>query len=596
MPGEMNGMPGMESFGFAPQGEKRASSEAWDMSVAKVTRPDGESWTCVKCNSVNYSGRTVCFMRYCKAPMPMPGELPADPWFCPGCGNENFATRVFCNLRKCQKPRPNATFQEIQEAMQQGQGQAQGSAMPAVQQVSVGPDKNSMLNAKAASVEGSWQCGNCGTVNFPMRTHCNSNRCGRPREEVDAGPAAALMQSGAMVGQMGVQMGVEAFYSIPGPDVKLSTASDKNLYLNSKAASVEGSWQCGSCATVNFPGRTHCNSNRCGRPREEVDAGPPGSSLQVGATVGQFGTSVGQFGATVGQLGAEAAGFFQPAQPDVSLSFAEKNLLVNAKAAVVEGSWQCGSCGTVNFPQRSHCNSNKCARPREEVDAGPPAASLQSAALVSQLGASAAGIFAAPGSEAKLSTASDKNLYLNSKAASVEGSWQCGGCGTVNFPMRTHCNSNRCGRPREEVDAGPAASLQAASSLQACNMVGQLGTEAVFFQPTGFQPTGFLPTASIDPSVGMPVPDGSWICGACQNINFSMRTTCNGKFCGRPRCEVDGGPPALGIVTNSVYTMPLPAANSVPPEGSWLCPGCQNVNFSFRFTCNKRGCGLPRPS
>lgn len=31
-------------------------------------------------------------------------------------------------------------------------------------------------------------------------------------------------------------------------------------------------------------------------------------------------------------------------------------------------------------------------------------------------------------------------------------------------------------------------------------------------------------------------------------------------------------------------------------EDDWICPGCGNVNFSFRTTCNMRNCTQPRPA
>jgi hypothetical protein len=31
-------------------------------------------------------------------------------------------------------------------------------------------------------------------------------------------------------------------------------------------------------------------------------------------------------------------------------------------------------------------------------------------------------------------------------------------------------------------------------------------------------------------------------------------------------------------------------------EGDWTCPKCDNINFSFRTTCNMKKCGAPRPT
>lgn len=78
-------------------------------------------------------------------------------------------------------------------------------------------------------------------------------------------------------------------------------------------------------------------------------------------------------------------------------------------------------------------------------------------------------------------------------------------------------------------------------------------------------------------------PEGSWVCTSCSNVNYPLRTTCNGSSCGLLKEDVDGGPP--------LQATPAGAEN---PEGSWVCSGCKNVNFPLRTICNKKSCGLPR--
>ncbi|CAK0890112.1 unnamed protein product [Prorocentrum cordatum] len=99
----------------------------------------------------------------------------------------------------------------------------------------------------------------------------------------------------------------------------------------------------------------------------------------------------------------------------------------------------------------------------------------------------------------------------------------------------------------------------------------------------GFGPSAMLGGAAASRPAAPP-PEGSWVCAACQNVNFPTRSTCNARACGRPRAEVDGGPP------------PAAGAAAAAPEGSWTCPSCGNVNFPTRAACNRRACGLPRPA
>jgi len=105
----------------------------------------------------------------------------------------------------------------------------------------------------------------------------------------------------------------------------------------------------------------------------------------------------------------------------------------------------------------------------------------------------------------------------------------------------------------------------------------------------GYAPA-YAPAMRVAPTAGSsgPPPPGSWECVACQNVNFPTRDKCNAKNCGQPRHLVDGGAPS--------YSPPPPPRNSSAPEGSWTCPGCENLNYPTRTVCNKRGCGLAKPA
>eukprot|EP00971_Amphidinium_carterae_P071747 1419125-Amphidinium_carterae.1 len=64
-----------------------------------------------------------------------------------------------------------------------------------------------------------------------------------------------------------------------------------------------------------------------------------------------------------------------------------------------KGSWKCGACGNINWPERQVCNSRKCMKPRTETEHPP-------------------------------------------------GSWECPACGNVNWPSRTVCNGYKCTQER----------------------------------------------------------------------------------------------------------------------------------------------------
>merc|ERR1719498_1324280 len=114
---------------------------------------------------------------------------------------------------------------------------------------------------------------------------------------------------------------------------------------------------------------------------------------------------------------------------------------------------------------------------------------------------------------------------------------------------------------------------------------------------------GLVPVASTDPKAREP---GAWTCPHCGNLNYAGRAFCNAKSCGRPApynahaSYAPAGygyapsaycPPAragaspYGYATVPVYASPLGAGGKVqrpPPEGSWECTACHNINWPTR--------------
>ncbi|CAN6199053.1 unnamed protein product [Urochloa humidicola] len=79
--------------------------------------------------------------------------------------------------------------------------------------------------------------------------------------------------------------------------------------------------------------------------------------------------------------------------------------------------------------------------------------------------------------------------------------------------------------------------------------------------------------------------EGDWTCPKCDNVNFSFRTSCNMKKCGAPRPTTPG-----------VNTSVPRKDNKGAPEGSWTCPECNNLNYPFRTVCNRKGCSYSKPA
>jgi hypothetical protein len=50
---------------------------------------------------------------------------------------------------------------------------------------------------------------------------------------------------------------------------------------------------------------------------------------------------------------------------------------------------------------------------------------------------------------------------------------------------------------------------------------------------------------------------------------------------------------AVGV--SSVLNRVLHFAEGPPPDGSWTCESCGNVNYPFRTKCNRRNCGADKP-
>lgn len=238
-----------------------------------------------------------------------------------------------------------------------------------------------------------------------------------------------------------------------------------------------------------------------------------------------------------------------------------------------EGSWACLGCGNINWPKRTTCNKKSCRLPRAGLGAGS----------MGQMGMGGVG-----------------GMGNGGMSGHPPGSWPCPMCHNVNWPQRDTCNTKGCTATRPAnasamggmggmgmhdpmMGYGGGGGYGAGGDPSAFNaysayggmdgMGGGMGGMGPYGGMGGMGGMSQFPTPA---AAGGANPPGSWACPGCHNVNWPKRTTCNTKGCEQPR-PVDAG----GVGQH--------------PAGSWACPTCQNMNWPKRTTCNKSGCATPRP-
>lgn len=250
--------------------------------------------------------------------------------------------------------------------------------------------------------------------------------------------------------------------------------------------------------------------------------------------------------------------------------------------------WMCPWCSNDNFPNRRMCNRRNCGMPKPLDDLPDP---------------------------------------------TQAGNWVCPACTNENFPHRTQCNKRTCGLPKPEPEPTENWICKACGNenfpnrftcnRRACGMTRSGNVSATKNNNSRLSaPESGLPGVNWDCTIcgnenyphrqvcnrrgcGAPRPgekDGNnWMCPHCNNENYPSRMECNSRSCRRPKPGVMQSP-SPGIVTSSPLSRggnPLTSKTNTLKNDSgdnWVCSSCGNNNYASREICNRRTCGLPKPT
>jgi len=252
-----------------------------------------------------------------------------------------------------------------------------------------------------------WTCNHCQNVNWPLRTTCNNKKCGAP-----------------------------------------------------------GPWTCPSCGNKNFQNRMACNRKSCGIPRPAHLGGSPMPSFVQMPMGGGYGQQVAYAMPRMAQGRMMPTPVMMPAggsAPDGSWTCRQcQNVnwplrtVCNKKDCGALGPWECPSCGNANFQGREVCNRKTCGLPRPAEVSAPSAYSGSAARVPMQavpvmMPISMAGKGMAKGGGGGMAKGGwqvSSGGGGGGNGGAPPGSWSCGSCGNLNWPLRTVCNNKSCGLPK----------------------------------------------------------------------------------------------------------------------------------------------------
>jgi len=243
--------------------------------------------------------------------------------------------------------------------------------------------------------------------------------------------------------------------------------------------------------------------------------------------------------------------------------------------AMMEGDWNCASCGDHQFARNMACR--KCGAPKSDgsTEASP-------APMIP---------FAGKG---KFKKAVPDAFGMGSKASSAsveQGDWFCASCNDHQFARNIACRKCGASRPDDAEDASGAFSLQGS------------GGAAKLFQQVAAQPA-FPSFGGGGGGGAQQAMQGDWNCPACGDHQFARNQQC--RKCGTPKdgfgAAAAGG--GKGGIAAALAAMLAAASGGggfggsgkgkkgQMVEGDWLCPSCGDHQFARNLACRK--CGAPK--